>query len=57
MKAALADATSRIVLAEAADVKYGSNMWGINNEVANLGQARFAFDQWATDLKKRLQTP
>jgi hypothetical protein len=53
----LADGTTKVVLAEVADRQYGSNMWGLNNSVSNLGEARQAFDQWARDLSGRLTTP
>jgi hypothetical protein len=57
IEAVLADATSKVVLAEVEDRRYGSNLWGLNNSVSNFAQAREAFDQWARDLTNRLQTP
>jgi hypothetical protein len=57
MEGVLADGSTKVVLAEVADRQYGSNMWGLNNSVTNLGEARQAFDQWGRDLRDRLETP
>ena len=54
MAAVLGDGGSNKVVAEVVDRKYGSNMWGLNNSVTNLGEARDVFDQWANDLSDRL---
>ncbi|HLY06351.1 MAG TPA: DUF3313 family protein [Rhizomicrobium sp.] len=56
MGAVLADGTTRVVLGEVLDRKYGSNVWGVNNSASNLGDARQAFDGWASDLKNKLQS-
>jgi hypothetical protein len=54
--AVLADGASRVVIAEAIDRQYGSNVWGVNNSTTNMAQAREVFDQWARDLRDRLQS-
>jgi len=54
MAAVLGDGASNTVVAEVVDRKYGSNMWGLNNAVTNLAEARDVFDQWANDLSDRL---
>ncbi|HUO94230.1 MAG TPA: DUF3313 family protein [Rhizomicrobium sp.] len=54
MAAVLGDGASNTVIAEVVDRKYGSNMWGLNNSVTNLAEARDIFDQWANDLSDRL---
>jgi len=54
--AVMADGASKTVIAEAMDRNYGSNLWTVNNSTTNLQQARQAFDQWATDLKDKLQS-
>ena len=55
MAAALADGASKVVIAEVLDRNYGSSVWSVNNSSMNLEQARQAFDQWANDLKDKLQ--
>ena len=57
MEGVLADGTTKVVLAEVADRQYGSGMWGLNNSVSNLAEARQAFDKWGRDLRDRLETP
>src|SRR5262249_11833272 len=52
--AALADGATGEVIAEAADRKYPADIWGINNSVTNLGEARQAFASWAALLRNRL---
>jgi hypothetical protein len=54
--AVMADGASKTVIAEVKDRNYGSNIWNMNNSVTNLEQARQAFDQWASDLKDKLQS-
>jgi hypothetical protein len=56
MAAVLADGSTKAVIAEVIDRNYGSNVWSVNNSSANLEQARQAFDQWASDLKNKLQS-
>ena len=57
IEAVLADGATKNVIAEVADRRYGSNIWGMNNSVTNLAQARQSFDQWARDLSDRLTAP
>jgi len=54
--AVMADGASKTVIAEVKDRNYGSNIWSVNNSATNLEQARQAFDQWASDLKDKLQS-
>jgi hypothetical protein len=54
--AVMADGASKTVIAEVKDRNYGSNIWNMNNSVTNLEQAKQAFDQWANDLKDKLQS-
>ena len=56
MAAVLADGSSNVVIAEVLDRNYGNNFWSVNNSVSNLEQAKQAFDQWANDLKNKLQS-
>lgn len=56
MAAVLADGSSNVVIAQVLDRNYGNNFWSVNNSVNNLQQAKQAFDQWATDLKNKLQS-
>lgn len=56
MAAVLADGPTNVVIAEVLDRNYGNNFWSVNNSVNNLQQAKQAFDQWATDLKNKLQS-
>lgn len=56
MGAVLADGSTKVVIAEVLDRKYGSSLWGINNSVTNFAEARRAFDGWANDLKAKLQS-
>jgi hypothetical protein len=52
--AVLADGATGQVLAQVADQSYSTNVWGINNSVANRGEARRAFRKWASALRQRL---
>ena len=55
MQAALADGASGTVVAVAADRKYGHDMWGVNNSVENMSEARSAFGSWARELAGALK--
>ena len=46
-----ADSESGEVLALVKDQKEGSNMWGVNNRVSNLGEVRFMFNAWARQIR------
>jgi len=50
----LADGASGQVVAEMADQHSSVNVWGINNSVANLAEARRGFNKWAGALRDRL---
>ena len=54
--AVLADGSTGVVLAEVADRQYGSDTWGLNNSVTNTAEARRIFDQWARELRDKLQS-
>jgi hypothetical protein len=56
IEAVLADGATGVVIAEVADRQYGSSTWGLNNSASNYGEAREAFDQWARDLRDKLQS-
>jgi hypothetical protein len=56
VSAVLADGATGVVIAEVADRQYGSSTWGLNNSVSNYAEAREAFDQWARDLRDKLQS-
>lgn len=50
----LADGASGQVIAEMADQHNSVNVWGINNSVTNLAEARRGFNKWARALRDRL---
>lgn len=50
----LADGASGRVIAEMADQHNSVNVWGINNSVTNLAEARRGFNRWARALRDRL---
>lgn len=50
----LADGSSGQVIAEMADQHNSVNVWGINNSVTNLAEARRGFNKWARALRDRL---
>lgn len=50
----LADGASGRVIAEMADQHNSINVWGINNSVSNLAEARRGFNKWARALRDRL---
>jgi hypothetical protein len=50
----LADGASGRVIAEMADRHNSVNVWGINNSVTNLAEARRGFNKWARALRDRL---
>jgi len=50
----LADGGTGQVIAEMADQHNSVNVWGINNSVANLAEARRGFSKWARALRDRL---
>jgi hypothetical protein len=52
--AAFADGATGQVIAEAADRKYSNDIWGANNSVSNLADARYAFRSWAREIRQRL---
>jgi len=52
--AAFADGATGQEIAEAADQYAPVSVWGINNSVANLAEARQGFDKWASELVDRL---
>jgi|SRR3974390_154190 len=54
--AALADGGTGQVLAQVADQNYPASVWGINNSVTNIAEARRAFNRWASNLSDRLRT-
>jgi len=54
MAAVFADGETGRVLAVAADRSYPSNVWGINNSVTNLAEAKRAFNKWAVAVCDRL---
>jgi hypothetical protein len=54
--AVFADGSTGQVIAEAADRAYPASVWGINNSVSNMAQARQAFDDWADKLAARLKS-
>lgn len=53
--AVLADGASGQVVGEAADRKYPADIWGINNSVTNLSQARTMFTSWGRALRNKLE--
>jgi hypothetical protein len=55
MEAELADGGSGTPVAVAADRKYSHEMWGINNNVENMSEARSAFASWARELADGLK--
>jgi hypothetical protein len=50
----LADGATGQVIAEMADQHNSVDVWGINNSVANLAEARRGFSKWARALRDRL---
>lgn len=54
--AVLADGASGQVVGEAADRKYPADIWGINNSVTNLSQARTMFLSWGRALRNKLDS-
>jgi hypothetical protein len=42
------------VIAEMADQHNSVDVWGINNSVTNLAEARRGFNKWARGLSERL---
>jgi hypothetical protein len=52
--AVFADGATGQVIAEAVDRRYPASVWGINNNVSNMAQARQAFAYWAQQLRDRL---
>ena len=52
--AVLADGASGVILAEAADRKFATDLWRVNNRVSNMAEARRAFGEWARLLRDRL---
>jgi hypothetical protein len=50
----LADGTTGRVIAEMADQHNAIDVWGINNSVTNLAEARRGFNKWARALRDRL---
>ena len=50
----LADGASGQVIAEMADQHNSVSVWGINNSVTNLAEARRGFNKWARALRDRL---
>jgi len=50
----LADGATGKVIAEMADQHNSINVWGINNSVTNLAEARRGFNRWARALRERL---
>ena len=50
----LADGQTGQVIAEMADQHNGVDVWGINNSVTNLAEARRGFNRWARALRDRL---
>jgi len=50
----LADGASGHVIAEMADQHNSVDVWGINNSVTNLAEARRGFNKWARGLSERL---
>jgi hypothetical protein len=52
--AVLADGATGQVIAEAADRKYPSDIWRVNNRVSNLADAKEIFRFWAGALRDRL---
>lgn len=55
MDAQFTDGGSGTTVAVAADRKYSHHMWGINNSVENMGEARTAFGSWARELASSLK--
>jgi hypothetical protein len=52
--AVLADGQSGQVIAEAADRKFSTDLWRINDRVSNMADARKAFGEWARLLRDHL---
>ena len=50
----LADGASGQAIAEMADQHNSVDVWGINNRVTNLAEARRGFNKWARALRDRL---
>ena len=53
--AGLFDSESGKALAQLADSKTSSSMWGVNNRVTNLSDVSFMFSQWASQLNTALK--
>jgi hypothetical protein len=53
--AGLYDSESGKALAELADSKTSSSMWGVNNRVTNLADVSSMFSQWASQLNTALK--